>query len=106
MYSSIFSSKKRNKHKKHNENTENKSEIIYGNEEAQNVNPVTAISLQELKQAMEVFSINSKPAKTSDEALKKSYQFWSTQPVPRMGKILYCTSFGLHYYYDEFTLDA
>lgn len=92
MYSLIFSSKKRNKHKKHTENTENKSEIIYGNEEAQNVNPVTAISLQELKQAMEVFSINSKPAKTSDEALKKSYQFWSTQPVPRMGKVSKCVS--------------
>lgn len=60
--------------------------MIYGNEESKNV-PVTAISIQELKQAMEVFSINSKPAKTSDEAMKKSYQFWSTQPVPRMGKI-------------------
>lgn len=89
MSSLFFSSKKRNKHKKHTENVENKSEIIYGDEEAQNVNPVSAISLQDLKQAMEVFSINSKPAKTSDEALKKNYQFWSTQPVPRMGNILF-----------------
>lgn len=90
MYSRFFSSKKRNKHKKHTENAENKSEIIYGNDDAQNVNPASAISLQDLKQAMEVFSINSKPAKTSDEALKKSYQFWSTQPVPRMGNLLKC----------------
>lgn len=86
MYFLIFSSKKRNKHKKHNENSETSGELILENEETKNVNPVSGISLQELKQAMEVFSINSKPAKTSDEALKKSYQFWSTQPVPRMGK--------------------
>lgn len=35
---------------------------------------------------MEVFSLSQKPAKTPEEALKKSYQFWNTQPVPRMGK--------------------
>lgn len=34
---------------------------------------------------MEVFSMQQKPAKTPEEALTKSYQFWNTQPVPKMG---------------------
>lgn len=34
---------------------------------------------------MEVFTMQQKPAKTPEEALTKSYQFWNTQPVPKMG---------------------
>lgn len=83
----LCSSKKRNKHKKQIASNENNSEVLYVNEEGKNDNAVTAISIQELKQAMEVFSLNTKPAKTSDDALKKNYQFWSTQPVPRLGKL-------------------
>lgn len=37
---------------------------------------------------MEVFNMEQKPAKTQEEALQKPYQFWSTQPVPKMGKKL------------------
>jgi len=40
---------------------------------------------EKLKKAMELLSLQSNqpgPAKTEDEAAKKSYQFWSTQPVP------------------------
>lgn len=33
---------------------------------------------------MEAFSFQQKPAKTPEEALNKPYQFWSTQPVPKM----------------------
>lgn len=42
------------------------------------------ISLKEIKMAMEVLNLQQKPAKTTEEALHKSYQFWSTQPVPKM----------------------
>nr|CAH7727016.1 unnamed protein product [Callosobruchus chinensis] len=88
-------SKKRNKHKKklHDEKkqTEEIVEITKDDEnnETSNVtSPINTISIKELKAAMEVFapvfSLTQKPAKTSEEALKKSYQFWNTQPVPRM----------------------
>ena len=36
---------------------------------------------------MEVLSFQQKAAKTTEEAMQKQYQFWSTQPVPRMGNI-------------------
>ena len=54
-------------------------------------NPFTKCSLifnttmQDLKRVMEVFSISQRPARTQEEALQKSYQFWNTQPVPKMG---------------------
>jgi glycylpeptide N-tetradecanoyltransferase len=35
---------------------------------------------------MELLSFQQKPAKTTEEALQKQYQFWNTQPVPKMGK--------------------
>ena len=35
---------------------------------------------------MEALTMNQKPAKTPEEALNKSYQFWNTQPVPKMCK--------------------
>lgn len=40
---------------------------------------------KDLKRAMEVFSLAQRPARTHEEALQKSYQFWNTQPVPKMG---------------------
>lgn len=48
-------------------------------------NPLNTISINELKAAMELYTLSQKPAKTPEEALKKSYQFWNTQPVPKMG---------------------
>ncbi|XP_063984603.1 glycylpeptide N-tetradecanoyltransferase 1 isoform X1 [Diachasmimorpha longicaudata] len=42
------------------------------------------ISIKEIEMAMEVFKMQLKPAKTQEEAMQKAYQFWSTQPVPRM----------------------
>ncbi|CAK1539972.1 unnamed protein product [Leptosia nina] len=42
------------------------------------------IYVKDLKIAMEVLNLQQKPAKTTEEALHKSYQFWSTQPVPKM----------------------
>lgn len=48
-------------------------------------NPLNTITINELKAAMELYTLSQKPAKTPEEALKKSYQFWNTQPVPKMG---------------------
>lgn len=46
------------------------------------------LQLNHLRTAMKAFSLQQKPAKTPEEALTKSYQFWNTQPVPKMGKLL------------------
>lgn len=43
------------------------------------------LTIKGLKAAMEVFTLQPKPAKTPEEALAKAYQFWNTQPVPKMG---------------------
>jgi len=48
-------------------------------------NQFNTISINELKAAMELYTLSQKPAKTPEEALKKTYEFWSTQPVPKMG---------------------
>lgn len=47
--------------------------------------------LQDIKKAMEMLNLNvlqDGPAKTPEEALHKHYQFWSTQPVPRIDEKL------------------
>lgn len=51
------------------------------------INPAEgeSISLQNIKLAMESIKFLQKPAKTTEEAAHKQYQFWSTQPVPKMG---------------------
>ncbi|KAK6621683.1 Glycylpeptide N-tetradecanoyltransferase 2 [Polyplax serrata] len=43
-----------------------------------------SISLQNIRLAMELINFQHKPAKTTEEAVHKQYQFWSTQPVPKM----------------------
>ncbi|XP_076349549.1 glycylpeptide N-tetradecanoyltransferase 2-like isoform X2 [Tachypleus tridentatus] len=48
---------------------------------------VPLAKLQHLKKAMEVLTLNvgqEGPAKTPEEALHKRYEFWETQPVPRL----------------------
>ncbi|KAH7962511.1 hypothetical protein HPB52_016614 [Rhipicephalus sanguineus] len=50
--------------------------------------------LQDIKKAMEMLNLNvlhDGPAKTPEEALHKHYQFWSTQPVPRIDEKLSAT---------------
>lgn len=50
------------------------------------LNRIGNMTIKDLRAAVEAFSLQQKPAKTQEEALHKSYQFWSTQPVPKMGK--------------------
>ena len=39
--------------------------------------------LQDIQRAMELLSCQG-PAKSIDEAAKHKYQFWDTQPVPKL----------------------
>ncbi|CAG2056495.1 unnamed protein product, partial [Timema podura] len=46
--------------------------------------------MQDIRKAMEVLSYQQKPAKTTEEALQKQYNFWNTQPVPKMDEKITC----------------
>lgn len=76
------SSKKRNRRRRQNNNEGIKIESLKVND--REVASGCNLSFQEIKKAMEVFTFQQKPAKTTEEAMQKQYQFWSTQPVPRM----------------------
>ncbi|XP_071453218.1 glycylpeptide N-tetradecanoyltransferase 2 [Hetaerina americana] len=73
------SSKKRNRKK--NKNPEKLSDGVLDDGELQ---AGRNVSIQDIRLAMEILSFQQKPAKTTEEALQKQYQFWSTQPVPKM----------------------
>ncbi|XP_062334537.1 glycylpeptide N-tetradecanoyltransferase 1-like [Osmerus eperlanus] len=53
---------------------------------------MAADKLQEIQKAIELFSVGPGPAKTMEEATRRSYQFWDTQPVPKLGEMV--TSHG------------
>ncbi|KAM6134403.1 glycylpeptide N-tetradecanoyltransferase 2 [Pterocles gutturalis] len=48
--------------------------------------------LQDIQRAMELLSACQSPAKSIDEATKRKYQFWDTQPVPKLNEVI--TSHG------------
>nr|XP_033787101.1 glycylpeptide N-tetradecanoyltransferase 2 isoform X4 [Geotrypetes seraphini] len=48
--------------------------------------------LQDIQRAMELLSACQGPAKNLDEASKRKYQFWDTQPVPKLDEVI--TSHG------------
>ncbi|XP_037266908.1 glycylpeptide N-tetradecanoyltransferase 1 isoform X2 [Falco biarmicus] len=52
------------------------------------VNSLPAERIQEIQKAIELFSVGQGPAKTMEEATKRSYQFWDTQPVPKLGEVV------------------
>lgn len=45
--------------------------------------------VQDLKKAMELLSLTQAQGavKTTEDAMAKQYEFWSTQPVPKISKI-------------------
>ncbi|XP_017773407.1 PREDICTED: glycylpeptide N-tetradecanoyltransferase [Nicrophorus vespilloides] len=61
---------------------------VAGGEEnnGEQMNSLANFSIKDIRAAMEMFSLEQRPAKTTEEALCKSYQFWNTQPVPKMGE--------------------
>jgi len=51
--------------------------------------PLSAEQQEKLKKAMELLNLQAAgPAKNEEEAAKKSYQFWSTQPVPSIDEVV------------------
>ncbi|TSK20190.1 Glycylpeptide N-tetradecanoyltransferase 2 [Bagarius yarrelli] len=44
--------------------------------------------LQDIQRAMELLSTCHGPAKNIDEATKHKYQFWDTQPVPKLNEVV------------------
>ncbi|XP_043923442.1 glycylpeptide N-tetradecanoyltransferase 2 isoform X2 [Protopterus annectens] len=44
--------------------------------------------LQDIQRAMELLSTCQGPAKNLDEANKRKYQFWDTQPVPKLNEVV------------------
>lgn len=84
-------SSKRHRRKKHEKQAENANNTVKI-EENQVDNKVNGpefktdgmISIKDIRMAMEAFNLQQKPAKTAEEAMNKQYQFWSTQPVPKM----------------------
>lgn len=61
------------------------------------VNSLPADKLQEIQKAIELFSVGQGPAKTMEEATRRSYQFWDTQPVPKLG----IDHLHLHYFWKQ-----
>ncbi|CAB3379270.1 Hypothetical predicted protein [Cloeon dipterum] len=61
-----------------------KNEAAQAIEEAKQEEGRGSISIEGIKAAMEMLTMQHKPAKTQEEALQKQYQFWNTQPVPKM----------------------
>lgn len=48
--------------------------------------------LQDIQRAMELLSTCQGPAKNIDEASKHKYQFWDTQPVPKLSECPFAPS--------------
>lgn len=49
------------------------------------VNKWTYSKLQDIKKAVEMLNLyQTVPAKTPEEAMKRRYEFWETQPVPKL----------------------
>ena len=44
--------------------------------------------MKEIQKVVELLKLNQPTPKSMDEARQKHYQFWDTQPVPKLGNIL------------------
>lgn len=56
--------------------------------------------LQDIQRAMELLSTCQGPAKNIDEATKHKYQFWDTQPVPKLSKFLFQSELKIQIWID------
>ncbi|KAL1464396.1 hypothetical protein WDU94_004047 [Cyamophila willieti] len=74
----------KNKHKGQNAPVGEVKAVENGGEQASTSEGGVNFSIQDIRKAMEVFSLQQRSAKTPEEALQKQYQFWSTQPVPKI----------------------
>ncbi|PRD26323.1 UNVERIFIED_CONTAM: Nmt1 [Trichonephila clavipes] len=81
--------KKGKKKKGKNKQKEVSAEVIEAPElSTADLKGLSATKLNEIKKAMEVFNLgvmHQGPAKTQEEAARKHFEFWDTQPVPKIG---------------------
>ncbi|XP_006012294.2 glycylpeptide N-tetradecanoyltransferase 1 [Latimeria chalumnae] len=82
----IGAKKKKKKQKRKKEKAGEQQDTAV--EQCVKVNSLPAEKLQEIQKAIELFSVGQGPAKTMEEASKRSYQFWDTQPVPKLGEVV------------------
>ncbi|KAK3541348.1 hypothetical protein QTP86_022104 [Hemibagrus guttatus] len=81
--------KKKQKRKKEKPNSGGtKSDSASDSQEIKNP-AIPMQKLQDIQRAMELLSTCQGPAKNIDEATKHKYQFWDTQPVPKLSKFLF-----------------
>ncbi|XP_038202471.1 LOW QUALITY PROTEIN: glycylpeptide N-tetradecanoyltransferase 1-like [Arvicola amphibius] len=78
--------KKKKKKQKKKKEKGNDTDSVQG--QTVTMNSLPAESIQEIQKAIELFSVGQGPAKTMEEASKRSYQFWDTQPVPKLGEVV------------------
>lgn len=81
----VLGSSKKKKKKKKGKSDE-------GSDTAVESLPSPAVNLQNLRELQKSFerlrAAEVKAPKTTEEAMKKKYQFWDTQPVPKLGGFL------------------
>lgn len=78
----VSSGKKRHRGRKHSDKQQEDDRNEKSLEVLMNETDLLGnISIKHLR----ALALPQKPAKTPEEALTKSYQFWNTQPVPKMG---------------------
>ncbi|EHB09268.1 Glycylpeptide N-tetradecanoyltransferase 1 [Heterocephalus glaber] len=75
------------KKKKQKKKKEKGGETDPAQDQPVKMNSLPAERIQEIQKAIELFSVGQGPAKTMEEASKRSYQFWDTQPVPKLGRV-------------------
>ena len=79
------SKKKKKKKKKGEVGSESSPESL----QSSGVNLQSLRQLQNLQKSFELLRAGeAKAPKTTEEALKKKYQFWDTQPVPKLGGLI------------------
>ncbi|KAF5924480.1 hypothetical protein HPG69_018881 [Diceros bicornis minor] len=76
------------KKKKQKKKKEKGNETDSAQDQPVKMNSLPAERIQEIQKAIELFSVGQGPAKTMEEASKRSYQFWDTQPVPKLGEVV------------------
>lgn len=76
------------KKKKQKKKKEKGNDMDSSQDQPVKMNSLPAERIQEIQKAIELFSVGQGPAKTMEEASKRSYQFWDTQPVPKLGEVV------------------
>ncbi|XP_026574039.1 glycylpeptide N-tetradecanoyltransferase 1 isoform X1 [Pseudonaja textilis] len=87
-FSSTDESVCKKKKKKQKRKKEKGEQFDLVQDQSAKVNSLPAERMQEIQKAIELFSVGQGPAKTMEEATKRSYQFWDTQPVPKLGEVV------------------